>query len=69
LTKPNDLEHVREFLRSRRIRVRAERDGTVRASVPGAKTPLHEWRELIGCIATWNALNPASHVELVPPDG
>lgn len=66
--KPKDLEHVREFLRSHQIRLRAEKDGTVRVSVPGARTPSHERRELAGCITTWNALNPASLIELAEPD-
>jgi hypothetical protein len=65
LAEPKDLELFREFLTSRRIRVRVERDGNVRAGVPGARTPLHERREVAGCVATWNALNPASPVELV----
>ena len=65
LAEPNDLDRFREFLRSRHIRVRVERDGNVRAGVPGARTPLHERREVAGCLATWNALNPSSPVELV----
>ncbi|HEY8776244.1 MAG TPA: hypothetical protein VIM33_07150 [Gaiellaceae bacterium] len=59
-----DLDQLREFMRNRRIRVRAE-DGTVRVSVPDAPTPMHERRELTGCVATWNALNPDSQIDLV----
>jgi len=41
--------------------------GLVSVSVPRALSALHERRELAGCVATWNALNPASPVELVEP--
>jgi hypothetical protein len=60
-----DLDQLREFMRSRRVHVRAKDDGTVRASVPDAPTPTHERRELAGCVATWNALNPDSQIDLV----
>jgi hypothetical protein len=67
IAKPDDLEHVREFLRTRRVRLRVV-EGKVRVESPAARTPLHERRELIGCVAAWNALNPGSPVELVAPD-
>jgi len=40
-------------------------DGSVRASIPGASTPLHERREIAGYVTTWNALNPGRTVEVL----
>lgn len=59
-----DLERFCAFLRDVQVRVHdAQADGVL-ASIPGAMSPLHERRELLGYVATWNALNPAAHVEL-----
>jgi len=68
VAEPKDLDRVCDFLRSSHVLVRDEGKRAVSVSVPGASTPLHERREITGCIATWNALNPASPVELLPPD-
>jgi hypothetical protein len=62
---PNDLAAVIEFLCCVQVDARAEDDGTISASVPGAATALHGRREISGYIATWNTLNPSRHLELV----
>jgi hypothetical protein len=64
LWDPNALEEVRGFLRRHRVRVHRESAVTARVSVPNASTPAHEQHELAGCVANWNALNPASPIEL-----
>jgi hypothetical protein len=64
VTRPKDLDRVCLFLRAARVDTRARDDATLTVSIPEAQTDLHERRELAGYIATWNALNPASHVEL-----
>ena len=65
LSEPADLARLCEFLRSAHVRADAATDDTVSASMPGAPTPLHERREIMGYVTTWNALNPGSVVELV----
>lgn len=67
VTDPSDVERVCSFLTSVRVRAVPEGGGLVSVSVPRALSALHERRELAGCVATWNALNPASPVELVEP--
>lgn len=65
LSDPADLVRVCEFLRSAHVQAHVSADDTVSASIPGAPTPLHERREIMGYVATWNALNPGSNVELL----
>jgi len=62
---PKVLERVCELLRSTHVVVRDEGNGTVSVRVPQARSPSHEQAELSGYVATWNALNPGSPVELV----
>jgi hypothetical protein len=64
---PTDLEHVRAFLR--RDRARVDRDGkaAARVSGPGSPSPTNERSELAGCVASSNALNPATPIELRRP--
>ena len=59
LAHPQDLDRVCVFLRSVQLDVQANEDGTVTCSAPGARTPLHERREIDGYVTTWNALNPS----------
>jgi hypothetical protein len=69
LAQPEDLERIRDFLSRGGLVVSGGAGGsTLRVSVPRAPTPLHELNELKGYVATWNALNPASPVELVARD-
>jgi hypothetical protein len=56
------------FLRSVHLLVEQNDDGTLTASAPGARTPLHELREISGYVTTWNALNPQNPVTLVEVD-
>jgi hypothetical protein len=53
------------FLRSVQLHVRVNEDGTISAAAPGARSALHEQREIGGYVTTWNALNPASPITLV----
>jgi hypothetical protein len=69
LSEPDDLSAVREFLRRVHVAAAVDAEGRLIASVPGAASPLHERRELMGYVATWNALNPGRLVELVEEDG
>ena len=64
LSDPNDLDRVCAFLRSVQLHVRVNEDGTITVTAPGARTPLHERREIDGYVTTWNALNPASPIGL-----
>ena len=64
LSHPNDLDRVCAFLSSVQLRVAVNEDGTVTVTAPGARTPLHERREIGGYVTTWNALNPASPIDL-----
>lgn len=61
---PEDVQRFCEFLRAVQVRVDAIDDAVVTASLPGAASALHERREIDGYVTTWNALNPASHVEV-----
>ena len=65
LANSNDLQRVCDFLRSAHVDAYAEGPDTVAVSIPGAATELHERREVTGYVATWNALNPGSTLELV----
>jgi hypothetical protein len=46
------------FLRAVQVAVVELEGTTVSASVPGAHSELHERRELVGYVVTWNALHP-----------
>lgn len=65
VSRPDDVDRVCRFLRSVQLHVQENEDGTITASAPGARTPLHERREIGGYVTTWNALNPASPIRLV----
>jgi len=65
VSHPNDLDRVCAFLRSVHLHVDENADGTLTVTAPGARTPLHERREVSGYVTTWNALNPASPIRLV----
>ena len=65
VSHPNDLDRVCVFLRSVHLLVQENPDGTITASAPGARTDMHERREIAGYVTTWNALNPANPVTLV----
>jgi hypothetical protein len=65
VSQPNDVDRVCAFLRGVHLSVQANEDGTIILAAPGARSPLHERREISGYVTTWNALNPASPVELV----
>lgn len=65
VTHPSHLDRVCVFLRSVHVDARVNEDGTIEVCAPGARTPLHERRELAGYVTTWNALNPGSPIELV----
>ena len=64
LAHPTDLDRVCAFLRSVRLHVGVNEDGTITVTAPGARTPLHERREIGGYVTTWNALNPGSPIGL-----
>ncbi len=64
LSHPNDLDRACAFLRSVQLHARVNEDGTITVTAPGARTPLHERREIGGYVTTWNALNPASPIGL-----
>jgi hypothetical protein len=65
VSRPTDLDRVCVFLRIVHLDVQANEDGTITVTAPGARSPLHERREISGYVTTWNALNSASPVELV----
>jgi hypothetical protein len=65
VSQPNDFDRVCAFLRTVHLSVQANDDGTIIVTAPGARSPLHERREISGYVTTWNALNPGSPVELV----
>ena len=65
LSHPEDLDRVCAFLRSVHLAVQENVDGTIAATAPGARTPLHERREIGGYVTTWNALNPSSPITMV----
>lgn len=64
ILRPDDVERFCDFLRAVQVRVDAVDGEIVTASLPGAPSELHERREIGGYVTTWNALNPASFVEL-----
>ena len=65
LAHSEDLDRVCRFLRSVHLAVQENADGTLSATAPGARTPLHERREIGGYVTTWNALNPSSPITMV----
>ena len=65
VAEPSQLERVCDFFRRANVAVRIEEGGAIRASIPGALTPAHGRREIAGYVATWNALNPASPLEMI----
>lgn len=65
VSQPDDLDRVCLFLRSVHLQVEPNEDGTITATAPGARSPLHERREIGGYVTTWNALHPASPLALV----
>jgi hypothetical protein len=65
LSDPDTLADVCAFFRRVHVDARDCGDGLLTAAIPGAPSPLHEWREITGYVATWNALNPAATVELL----
>ena len=64
LLRPDDADRFCDFLRAVQVSVDAIEGEVVLASLPGAPSELHERREIAGYITTWNALNPASTVEI-----
>jgi hypothetical protein len=64
ISHASDLDRVCLFLRTVHISVEVNEDGTIAATAPGARTPLHERREIAGYVTTWNALNPSSPVTI-----
>jgi hypothetical protein len=62
LAGPEDADAFCAFLRDVHVRVDAVDGATVRASTVAAPTAMHERNELLGYVATWNALNPGRHV-------
>jgi hypothetical protein len=62
--RPDDVNRFCDFLRAVQVQVEGIEGAVVTASLPGAPTDLHERREIDGYITTWNALNPASFVEI-----
>jgi hypothetical protein len=65
LAVASDTAPFCEFLRAVHVQVCDVEGTTVRASIPGAQSDLHERRELSGYVVTWNALNPARRAEIV----
>jgi hypothetical protein len=65
LARPGDLEPFCDFLRDVHVRADAAGHDVVQASISGAASPQHARRELVGYVRTWNALNPASPVEVI----
>lgn len=55
-----------DFLRAVHVHVLDVRGAVVRVELPGAPSEVHEQRELLGYVTTWNALN-ATKAELVEP--
>ncbi len=64
ILRPDDLDRFCDFLRAVQVRVEGIEGAVVTASLPGAASELHERREIGGYVTTWNALNPASFVEI-----
>ena len=68
LLRVSDLDAVAavcDFFRRAHVVVHEQRGGLLRVSIPGAPSSLHEWREVSGYVATWNALHPATPVEVI----
>jgi hypothetical protein len=65
VSRARDLDRVCLFLRSVQLQVDVNEDGTINVAAPGARTPLHERREIDGYVTTWNALNPSSPIRMV----
>jgi hypothetical protein len=65
ISQPDDLDRVCIFLRGVHLHVEPNEDGTITAAAPGARSPLHERREIGGYVTTWNALHPASPIAMV----
>jgi hypothetical protein len=65
ISQADDLDRVCAFLRSVHLDVREHEEGTITVAAPGARSPLHEQREIAGYVTTWNALNPASPIKVV----
>jgi hypothetical protein len=65
VSDPKDLDRVCVFLRSVHLAVQANADGTIGVAAPGARTPMHEQREIGGYVTTWNALNPSHSITMV----
>ncbi len=64
ILQPEDIDRFCDFLRAVQVHVETIEGEVVTASLPGAPSALHERREISGYVTTWNALNPASSVEL-----
>lgn len=64
ILRPDDVDRFCEFLRAVQVQVEQVEGAVVTATLPGAPSELHERRELGGYVTTWNALNPASCVEI-----
>ena len=64
MLRPEDAERFCDFLRAVQVCINEVDGEVVTASLPGAPSDLHERREIAGYITTWNALNPASMVEV-----
>jgi hypothetical protein len=65
--EPADVEALLDFLRVVHVRVAGVNDRVISVSLPGALSAHHEYRELLGYVTTWNALNPERRAELVEP--
>jgi hypothetical protein len=66
VSTPPHADALRDFLRAVRVdATRTDDPHVLEATVPGSPTPTHERRELQGYLATWNALNPGKHAQLV----
>lgn len=65
LSDPETLSDVCAFFRRVHVDARERGDGLLTVEIPGAPSALHEWREITGYVATWNALNPGAAVELL----
>jgi hypothetical protein len=64
ISEPNDVDRICAFLGRHKVSLRREAHGTLVVGVPTAKTARHERRELYGCVAMWNVLNPSNRAEL-----
>jgi hypothetical protein len=62
-----NMDALLAFLRAVHVHVLDVSGLVLKVELPGAPSELHEQRELIGYVATWNALNPGGSAELVDP--